>query len=174
MYAIENEHTTAKIHEFSDYLRSKCEIDADVDLYHSSEKISSWPLWVEQQCKTKKGFIILIWSDGMDKILNHSDINNNNPIQMTYAHLHRQSLLSLIDERRQDVVVVCLDSNRELLYIKQSLPLNLKQGTVYNISLKDLHMMTDNQVQQFATVRNLLSVLKHQQEFERPGKQEVS
>jgi len=163
---MENEDTTAKIQNFADYLRSQCGINADVDLYHSSKNTTNWSYLIQQECK--KGFIILIWSDTMDKMLNHVDVNDNSSIQMASAHISRQSLLSLIDERRQYIVVVCLDSDRELVSIKERLPSNLKQGTVHSISLP---MMLGNQVIEHAGLRNLISVLTHQQQFEKPGKQ---
>jgi len=181
LYTIENnspEYTRRKIHEFTDFLRSKCGINADADLYHDSESIVSWPEWTIQkfnECVNNNGYVILLWSRAMEILLKHRDANDNSSINMVFAHIDRHSLLSLINLKLKHIIVVCLDSVMPVHQIRNTLPFNLMNGTVYSISLQDIpdNMPTNEllELEQFSAVKDLIAKLTRQQQFERPGQQ---
>jgi len=167
------------VHEFVDFLIARCGINADVDIYYDgSDNIVSWPMWTLQQlkeCIDRNGYIILLWSESMEAILNHGDVNDNSSIQMAYAHVDRLSLLNLIQSKIQHFVVVCLNSIMAKDQIRTTLPFNLSQGTVHNISLHNVpvNMPVENLLEQeeLTDLRNLLSILMRQQQFMKPDHQ---
>jgi len=181
LYTIENnncEYTRRKIHEFTDFLRSKCGINADADLYYNSESIVSWPEWTIQkfnECVNNNGYIILVWSEAMKILLKHRDANDNSLINMIFAHIYRHSLLSLINLKLRYIIVVCLDSVMSVHEIRESLPFNLMNGTVHSISLQNVpdNMPTNEllELEQFSALKDLIAKLTRQQQFERPDQQ---
>ena len=180
LYAIEtnDQYTRRKVHEFTDFLRTRCRINADIDLYHGSENNINWSLWTIQkstECINNKGYIILIWSETMDTLLNHKDSNDNSHIRMVFAHVDRQSLLSLITGNRTHIIIVFLDSVMSIDQIRTTLPFNLRYGTVCSISLHDIpnDMPIEDlpDLEKYSALKNLISILTHQQQFERPGHQ---
>ena len=180
LYAIEAnsvDYTSRQVHDFTDFIL-RCGLNADVDLYHSSNNIVNWPVWTLKQlkvCTDNNGYIILLWSEAMETILIHRDANDNSVVEMAYAHVDRLSLLSLIQEKIKHFVVVCLDSNKSKDQIRTTLPSNLSQGTVHDISIKNV---PDNmpvkevlEQEQFSNLRTLISTLSRQQQFEKPNHQ---
>ena len=111
----------------------------------------------------------------MDTLLNHKNSNDNCHIGMVFAHIDRQSLLSFIAESRTHIIIVLLDSVMSIDQIRTTLPFNLRNGTVCSISLHDIpnNMPIEDllDLEKYSALKNLISILTYQQQFERPGHQ---
>ena len=171
------EYTRRQVHEFTDFIL-RCGLNVDIDLYHSSNNIVNWPVWTLEQlkvCTDNNGYIILLWSEAMETILNHRDVNDNSLIEMVCAHIGRLSILSLMQVKIQHFVVVCLDSNMSKDQIRTTLPLNLSQKTVHNVSLHNVpdDMPVEDLLEQeeFSDLRDLIVTLRQQLQFVKPDHQ---
>ena len=127
------DYSVETVLNFTDLLRN-CGINADVDIYHTSDNPDDWSLLVENQikyCIDNNGFVILLWSDGLAGPL--QDETQNNRIQMSHGHIYRATLRNLIQEHLNLFILVSF-----VPVSIHNLPPHFKDRTIYTIPMDEI------------------------------------
>jgi len=128
-----NNYSAENVLEFTGLLRSYG-INADADIYHTSDNPDDWSLLVENQikyCIDNNGFVILLWSDGLAGPL--QDETQNNRIQMSHGHIYRATLRNLIQEHLNLFILVSF-----VPVSIHNLPPHFKDRTIYIIPMDEI------------------------------------
>ena len=155
-----------------------CGIDCNMDQYHSTENIISWPLWVSQQidnCISKGGYILLECSRMMYNILCSS---YNPPIKMVAGHIDCQNIRHYLHHNTKSVLPFFIDEVSSCF-----IPQSLSEKTFYNFPFRKLpkiftsessQNLTEENVQEllanpdFTSLRSLVATMTKQQEICQP------
>ena len=154
-------------------------IDCNIDQYHSTKDIISWPQWVSQQidkCIAEGGYILLECSQVMCNILGNPD---NPPIKMVAGHIDCQTIRCylhhktknflpfFIDEVSSDLIPSSLSERTPYCFPFSKLPKVFTSDSYPNFTKEDAEQLIVNP--DFTSLRSLVAMVTKQQEICQPN-----